>query len=244
MKEVVLITGVSSGIGNRLAHEYLDRGANVIGISRRSPEDLLQSDGFLHLSIDLSDERQISSELQQSLPEDWPIQTLILNAGILGQLADMKDTSLEDLKTLMNVNVWANKTVLDAVLQRYSTIKKVITISSGAAVNGNRGWSGYSISKVALNMLTMLYARENENVHFAAIAPGLVDTAMQDYLCGHKQDERFKSLEVLKSKRGTGEMPSPAEAAKKLILLFDSVEKYVESGGFVDIRHLPQFGQM
>jgi NAD(P)-dependent dehydrogenase (short-subunit alcohol dehydrogenase family) len=90
-------------------------------------------------------------------------------------------------------------------------------------------------------MLTMLYARENEGIHFAAVAPGLVDTAMQDYLCGHEPDTRFPSLESLKSRRGSSDMPNPSEASKKLVSLFDCVEKHVESGGFVDIRHLPEF---
>ena len=90
-------------------------------------------------------------------------------------------------------------------------------------------------------MLIMLYAREKEDTFFASVAPGLVDTAMQDYLCGQPDDSRFPSLDALKSKRGTDEMPDPAVAAKKLIAMFDSIEKVVPSGGFVDIRHLPEF---
>ena len=85
-------------------------------------------------------------------------------------------------------------------------------------------------------MLTQLYARENESTHFAAIAPGLVDTAMQDYLCGQPDDERFTSLEALKSRRGTDEMPAPNSAAKKLIPFFERVKTELESGKFADIR--------
>jgi NADP-dependent 3-hydroxy acid dehydrogenase YdfG len=36
----VLITGTSSGIGNALAHEYLKKGAEVLGISRSTDEEL------------------------------------------------------------------------------------------------------------------------------------------------------------------------------------------------------------
>ena len=241
MSQVVFITGVSSGIGFGLAREYLLRGSSVIGVSRRTPEPLLKDPKFKFAAIDLTDEHRVQSELPKLLPGVPKLDSVILNAGMLGELSDMKDCSLNQLKRLMDVNVWANKTVLDVILSRCQT-EKVISMSSGAAVNGNRGWSGYSISKAALNMLTMLYARENEQTFFAAIAPGLVDTAMQDYLCGTDPDSRFPSLDVLKSKRGTEEMPNAEQAAKKLISLIETAENHVESGGFVDIRHLPEIG--
>lgn len=240
MSETIFITGVSSGIGHGLAHEYLSRGDSVFGISRRQPADLLAFDNFRFAAVDVTDAEAVENELPRLLNARQTLDVAVLNAGILGRLADMKDTSLEELKRLMDVNVWSNKTILDVLLANCPTPRKVITISSGAAVNGNRGWSGYSVSKAALNMLTMLYARENENTHFSAVAPGLVDTAMQDYLCGHEVDERFTSLEVLKSKRYTDQMPGPVQAAKQLIPVFDSIEKHVESGGFVDVRQLPK----
>ena len=243
MSQTVFITGVSSGIGYGLARNYLDRGDTVLGVSRRSPADL-DRENFHFLSLDLCDTSALRASLPKFLAEYSAINTVILNAGVLGKIGDMKDTTVEDMKKTMDINVWSCKSVLDLLMQNCEKIDKVISISSGAAINGNRGWNGYSISKAALNMLTMLYARENPSVHFAAIAPGLVDTAMQDYLCGHESDHRFPSLETLKSRRGTNDMPKPFEAAKKLILLFDSVEIHVESGNFADIRHLPEFSQM
>ena len=244
MKQTVFITGVSSGVGHGLAHEYLNRGDAVIGISRRQPNDLLEYDNFRFASVDVTDQTAIENDVPGLFVDAKQIDTVILNAGMLGRLADMKDAPLEELKQLMEVNVWSNKTILDVLFAKCPVLKKVITISSGAAVNGNRGWSGYSISKAALNMLTMLYARENENTHFAAVAPGLVDTAIQDYLCGHVADDRFGSLEFLKSKRNTDQMPDPVQAAKRLIPVFDSIEKHVESGGFFDIRQLPNHALM
>lgn len=241
MSQSVFITGVSSGIGFGLAQEYLRRGDVVYGASRRTPDGLV-GDNFHFLSLDLCDTANVQSSLPKFLPANTNLDAVVLNAGILGSIGDMKDTSIAEMKQTMDINVWSCKTVLDALIHHCS-IKNVISISSGAAVNGNRGWNGYSISKAALNMLTSLYARENPDIHFAAVAPGLVDTAMQDYLCGHVSDPRFPSLETLKSRRGTDEMPKPDILAKKLVSLFDSVEKHVESGGFVDVRHLPEFSQ-
>lgn len=241
MSRAIFITGVSSGIGYGLAQGYLQRGDVVFGVSRRTPD--IDNPRFHFLSLDLCEAAGAQMGLCQFLQKDLELDTVVLNAGVLGQIGDMKDTSIDEMKRTMDVNLWSYKTVLD-VLVEHCQLRKVFTISSGAAVNGNRGWNGYSISKAALNMLTQLYARENPDIYFAAVAPGLVDTAMQDYLCSQAPDARFGSLEALKSKRNTEEMPKPDAAAKKLISLFDSAENHVESGQFVDIRNLPELNQL
>lgn len=234
----VFITGVSSGIGHGLAAEYLEQGWNVYGVSRRTPD--FENSRFHFQSLDVTDTAAIPAVLNQLLAGVPTLNHVILNAGVLGRVADMRDTTLEELQKTMNINVWSYKTVLDALFAMEIQLDQVVTISSGAAVNGSRGWNGYSLSKAALNMLTQLYSRENEDTHFAAVAPGLVDTAMQDYLCGHPEDVRFPSLENLKSRRGTPEMPNPREAAKRLISVFHSLQTVCPSGGFVDIRQLPE----
>ena len=234
----VFITGVSSGIGHGLVTEYLRLGWNVFGVSRRATS--FDSARFRFKSLDITDEPSVGPALKDLLSDVSRLDLVVLNAGILGELADMKDTQVSQLRHVMNVNVWANKLVLDALYSEPRQISQVVTISSGAAINGNRGWNGYSISKAALNMLTQLYARENETTHFAAVAPGLVDTAMQDYLCGHPSDDRFPSLENLKVRRGTEEMPDSTGAAERLVPLFEELPSLCQSGGFIDIRQIPK----
>ena len=239
MAKAVLITGVSSGIGRGLAAEYLKQGATVWGMSRRAPDDLLMSHpGFHFQSVDLTDAIAVEKCLSRLLADCEGLETVVLNAGAIGQIADMPEVSLKDLRALMDINVWANKSVLDFLFRRGLPIQRVISISSGAAVTGKRGWSGYAISKAAMTMMTQLYAREHPDTWFASVAPGLVDTAMQDFLCGQSPDPRFGSLEVLKSKRDTDEMPSPQQVAQPLIRLIEGIESRVESGGFIDIRQI------
>lgn len=239
MSENVLITGVSSGIGKGLAIEYLKCGATVWGVSRRIPDrSLLEHPGFYFRQLDLVCESTVDPCLKDLLDGCQRLDTVVLNAGAIGRMADMAEISVEEMRPLMDINVWANKWVLDTLFQRRLQIGRVIGISSGAAVNGNRGWNGYAISKAALNMLIQLYAREQPEVWFASVAPGLVETAMQEYLCGHPPDSRFGSLENLRSKRGTDQMPTPAIAGTKLKRLFDEIESRTESGGFIDIRQI------
>jgi len=235
--ENVLITGVSSGIGESLAIKYLQRGASVWGVSRRQPGPALEPyPRFFFRPLDLVCEAEVGPGLAALLNGCQRLDTVVLNAGAIGRMADMNAVSTAELRALMDINVWANKWVLDALFGQSLSVGRVIGISSGAAVTGKRGWNGYAISKAALNMLIQLYAREQPDTWFASVAPGLVDTAMQEYLCSHPPDSRFDSLDVLRGHRGTDRMPLPSVVGTELQRLFDRIESTVESGGFVDIR--------
>ena len=239
MANTIFITGVSSGIGRGLAAEYLEQGATVWGVSRRAPDGLLTGYSKFHFqSVDLTDAPEVEQQLPKLLAECEGLDTVVLNAGAIGRIADMPEVPLGDLRALMEINVWANKTVLDSLFRQGFPVGRVISISSGAAVTGKRGWSGYAISKAAMTMMAQLYASEQPDTWFASVAPGLVDTAMQDFLCGHSPDSRFDSLEVLKSKRDTDEMPKPEQIAGPLVRLIEGIESQVESGGFIDIRQI------
>jgi NAD(P)-dependent dehydrogenase (short-subunit alcohol dehydrogenase family) len=233
----ILITGVSSGLGKGLADVYLADGHTVYGTSRHSPEDLCRHPQFHFLAADLSDAAATATALPGFFKSVDRFEVVFLNAGVLGQVRDLIDCPLDELKQQMDVNLWANKLVLDALRQADVTVGQVLALSSGAAVNGNRGWNGYSISKAALNMFTHLYAQEWQQPHFTAFAPGLVDTPMQDYLCDQVDAERYPSVQKLKAARGTANMPKPQEAARRIIEVLPKL-KDLPSGSFADIRKL------
>ena len=232
----VLITGVSSGLGYGLAQAYLERGIKVLGCSRRTPEALIQQ-GLNFCALDFSDRVSSLPILNHWISEVGSIDLLILNAGVLGSIKDMQASTTEELKATMEVNLWANKWFLDICLSRCGLIRQVVGISSGASLSGSRGWNGYSLSKAAFNMLIKLYSSECPNTHFAALAPGLIDTAMQDYLTNLPADERYSPLEVLKKAKGTDAMPNGYECAQKLISIFPKLLNF-QSGGYYDIRKL------
>jgi len=81
-----------------------------------------------------------------------------------------------------------------------------------------------------------LYAPEMPDTHLAAYAPGLVDTGMQDYLCDEVDTDEFPSVQKLKDARGTADMPSPRQAADRLLELLGDLRENHESGSFVDVR--------
>lgn len=236
MTETVLITGVSSGLGHGLAKCYLERGATVYGCSRRKPDDLIEA-GLKFTSMNLADEAEARPALDRLIQDAAKLDLVILNAAKLGKIRDMADTPLDDLRETMEINVWANKWLLDAIYTTGISVKQVVAISSGASISGSRGWNGYSLSKAALNMLVKLYAGERGETHFTSLAPGLVDTSMQDYLTNLPEDERYAPLEVLKAAKGTEKMPDGENCARMLIKAFPKLLERT-SGEYADIRKM------
>lgn len=236
MPETILITGVSSGLGHGLAKSYLEAGAAVYGCSRREPKDLVEA-GLKFASVNLEHDEIGRPAFEDLIADVSHFDVVLLNAAKLGEIRDMADSPLDDLRETMEINVWANKWILDCLYSGGRTIKQVIGISSGASQSGSRGWNGYSLSKAALNMLIKLYAGERADTHFTALAPGLVDTAMQDYLTNLPEDERYAPLEALKEAKGTEKMPDGETCAKMLIEAFPKLLKN-PSGEYADIRKM------
>ena len=238
----VFITGVSSGIGHALAAEYLDQGFRVYGVSRRCPADLIEREGFFHRSLDLQDHGKTRETLAILLGDVERLDLAVLNAGVMGTFGDLGEVPLGDLQEVLEINVWVNKTVLDSLFSQGRRIDQVVAISSGASVNGNRGWAGYSISKATLNMLIKLYAKERPRTHFCALAPGVLRTAMLDKLLSLSPDDRYPSIEALRAKSDASQISDPESAAGMLVEAFGRLPGLIESGDYADLRTLPEPG--
>lgn len=235
LERSVLITGVSSGLGHALAEVYLQEGWEVLGVSRRVPEYLVARAGFRFASADLTEEDQVDVAVAELLPDSSFVDLAILNAGQLGELGDMAHIATSAMQSVMDINVWSNKRLLDRLLGKRLVRRQVVTISSGASVNGNRGFAGYSISKAALNMMTRLYSQEFADVHFCALAPGVFTTAMQDEIA-RMAKKGFEAFRALSDKRERGEMSNPQEAAEILHAVIGKLPELVDSGDYADIR--------
>ena len=227
------ITGSSSGLGLGLVRRLSQDGWQVYGCSRRGCD----LPGVHDIRVDLADEAAVAPALDRLLGEPEALELVVLNAGVLGEIRDLSATPLADLQRLMAVNVWANKLVLDWLYAWGRPVAQVVLVSSGAAVLGNRGWGGYALSKATLNMLARLYAHEFDGTHIAALAPGIINTAMMDHLCDEADAGAFPALERLRQARGTSAMPGPDEAAGRVLSVLPQLRRY-PSGSFVDIREI------
>ena len=163
MKKAVLITGNSSGLGLAFTQLYLGQGWTVFGMSRRGCP--LHHAYLRDVKVDLADAEAVPGALDLLLGEAAHLDLVILNAGILGDIHLLTQTPLTAIKPVMDINVWANKLILDWLHHDGMKVDQIILMSSGAAVNGNKGWNAYALSKATLNMLTQLYAAEFPDSH-------------------------------------------------------------------------------
>jgi len=178
---------------------------------------------------------EIYRHIEELLKDIKVLELVILNAGVLGKLKDMRETSLWEMEEVMRVNLWANKVILDSLHELGVKVKRLIAISSGAARNCNRGWNAYSLSKASLNCLIKLYSHEFPDTHMIALAPGLVLTPMLEEVM-REDEEKFPSVGRIKRSPKL----LPRDAARFIFDNLDLLGRY-ESGSFVDVRELPTY---
>lgn len=233
MTQHAFISGTSSGLGHGLAKYLAQHEWTVHGCSRRG----CQLPGVHDIRCDLTNYTALPDVLSRLLGDVPQLDLVVLNAGILGEIRDIATTPMADMKQVMEINVWANKAILDWLYASGKPVHQVVMISSGAAILGNKGWGGYALSKAALNMLAKLYAHELPTTHISALAPGIIDTPMMDHLCEEADAVAFPALERLREARGTDVMPDPLGAAIKIVSVLPALRER-PSGSFVDIREI------
>ncbi len=231
----VLVTGAHKGLGHALSAELLARGACVYALSRTEPDDLARHPGWRFVPCDLGDFAAIPAAVSTLLEGVDELDLAILNAGVLGDIKDLSLTSVDELRAVMDVNVWANKHLVDRLLDGSRRVAEIVGISSGAAQNGSGGWGAYSISKAALNLLLRVYSDEHPDVHFATVAPGVVYTDMIDYILTRPPHPHHPSLERIRTADGEGGIMDPASAAGNLLDRLDRI-RAAKSGSFLDVR--------
>lgn len=229
MQKNILITGCSSGLGLALTNYYLEKGFKVFGISRTKPN--IENLNFIHINFDLSQVDKIKEKLTDILENINEFETVFLNAGMLGKIKVLKDLSIEELNEVYTINVYANKELLDILMN--IKVKNIIIISSGASKNGYKGWASYSLSKAGVNMLVNLYSNEMINTKILAVAPGVIKTPMTDYIRFELDENIFPSVKKLND----GVVQTPEETAIKLDNLINKIENF-DSGSYVDIREI------
>lgn len=184
-KQVVWITGASSGIGEALTYAFAQRNASLI-ISARREEELKRvqqhcpkPEEIMVLPLDLSQSDTFAEKCAQVLQRFGRIDILINNGGI-SQRSLTKDTALSVDRTIMEVNFFGAVALAKAVLPTMIAQKKglIVNISSVVGKVGVPLRSAYSASKHALHGFFDAARAElyKENIHILNVCPGFVQT--------------------------------------------------------------------
>ncbi len=187
-----LITGVSRGLGYKIAKILLQQGAKVWGISRSHNECILQlqhkfGSNMQHLQFDISNLDAIKeSVFENFLSADVHLDGLVNNAAIA--YSDLvTNAKLQSLQEMFDVNVYAAMIFSKFAIRRmilHSTRGSIVHISSVCVREGYKGLSMYAASKGALEGFSKALAREwgRYGVRSNCVAAGFMQTDMSSSL--------------------------------------------------------------
>jgi short-subunit dehydrogenase len=175
---VVLITGVSSGIGQATARLLVDRGFTVFGTSR-DPSGVERIAGAEILPLDVCEEASVQSCVGSVLKQADQIDVLINNAGYMLSGA-VEEVSVEEAKKQFETNFFGVVRMVRAVLpgMRRQGCGQIINIGSLAGLVPIPFHGIYAASKFALEGYTEALYHELKplKVHVSLIEPGFFRT--------------------------------------------------------------------
>ncbi len=191
MTKLIVITGVSRGLGQAMTEQFIQLGHTVLGCARREVEveKLNQKFGSPHnfTALDVADEEQVKTWAQRVLADYAPPDLLINNAAMINDLAPLWQIPGEEFSRLVDVNIKGVANVL-----RYF-VPAMIDNGNGIIVNISSGWgrstspqvSSYCASKWAIEGMTRSLAQELPS-SMAAIPlnPGIIHTEMLEVCYG------------------------------------------------------------
>ncbi|MCH7398935.1 SDR family NAD(P)-dependent oxidoreductase [Belliella sp. DSM 107340] len=235
MKSLFIITGTSKGIGKALVELLSINSENqIIGISRSEVKS--KSSNFKNIPLDLNNFDMVRQSFDEIFTEgDFDRYVLINNAGWIGQIEHFGKLKSKNIRDIFNINTIAPALLMNEFVHKYSDLKNaermVVNITSGAAKKAIDGWSGYSASKAALNMMTQTAQREAEinktGIKFYALAPGVVDTEMQSAIRA-SSEKSFTSLPNFLDLKKNGQLNTAIDVAEKILFLIENHSKFPE----------------
>lgn len=237
MKQNVILTGVSNGLGLALCTSLLDQGHQVFGISRKRSPQLEELEArypqLLHWqSIDLAETAALRQKLATLIPKSTPIHAFINNAA-LGYDDLITNLQLDALEQMFAVNVLSPMlltkfSIRNMLLHRISG--NLIHLSSISAHTGYKGLAMYAATKGALEAFSKNTAREwgSKGIKSNCIVAGFMETDMTASLTKEQKDRIYKRTSL---KQAT-EIDSVVSTI--LFLLSDGASSITGQNLFVD----------
>lgn len=192
MKQIALITGASGGIGSAIAAKFAVSGYAVVlqyNTNHAAVENLIASfpadTDYLCLSCDLTDSDAIQTMVSEIHRRIGTISVLVNCAGVALKQKLFSETTDAEYRLIFDTNV-------RSMIQLTRLLSEDLLRNHGAVVNISSMWgvSGascevlYSASKAAVIGFTKALAKElaPSDVTVNAVAPGLIQTAMNQHL--------------------------------------------------------------
>ncbi len=224
MKIAAVVTGHSRGLGAAIASGLVMRGIPVLGLSRGRMPPMPDATARLEeVAIDLSDTESLRRWLVGDTLGEWVAGAdqalLINNAGLLGPVGAPASHDLQIVTRTLAVNVVAPLLIAAAFARAAASVpdRRIVHLSSGAGRNAIAGWSVYCASKAALDHHARTVAADGvPGLRICSLAPGVVDTGMQEELraCSSRDFPLHAQFVDMKRK---GALATPQSTANRFL---------------------------
>ncbi|GAA0960125.1 SDR family oxidoreductase [Kribbella koreensis] len=246
VRNLIWISGASAGIGAALAVSTPYADARVIDLSRRG--------GVVeHFAADLADpadwvrvEEHFAAELAGF---DGERVIFVHNAGTVVPIGSAATVDAAAYAQAVLLNSAAPQMLGRAFLRATAGLdceRQLVMLSSGAATKAYPGWSAYNAGKAAVEHWVRTVGLEEAAIEresagavkgcrVIAVAPGVVDTAMQGEIRA-VDEQAFPAVERFRELKRSGGLTTPEQAAAGLWAV---IEAQYPTGSVLDLRDLP-----
>jgi NAD(P)-dependent dehydrogenase (short-subunit alcohol dehydrogenase family) len=182
-----LVTGATRGIGREVARRLVEAGHTVYLGARdlQAGAEIAAAIGATPIQLDATDPDSIAAAVERLRNEVGSLDVLVNNAGISGDQRRPGEATLEDMRVVFETNVFGAAAVIDAFTPLLEASAAPVVVNVSSAVGSltlntapDSRWTmlAYPMSKAALNMLTIQYARAFPRWRVNSATPGLTAT--------------------------------------------------------------------
>lgn len=240
-----IVTGGGRGIGEAIALRFAAEGARL-ALAARTAADLERvaeacraagAECSTHV-VDVSSRKQV----HDFVTSVGPVDVLVNCAGIYGPIGPLTDNDLDEWEQALRINLlgtlYACREVIPSMVERGRG--SIINMSGGGATTPLPNFSLYAVSKAAVVRLTDTLASElkGTGVRLNAIAPGAIDTKLQDQVltAGERAGEIFHRM---RSMRESGKGSTPVDVPARLAVFLASDASECLTGRLISAPHDP-----
>jgi 3-oxoacyl-[acyl-carrier protein] reductase len=188
---VAIITGAGRGIGRAISLAFAREGAWLFLAARTEAELTETANACCEVGAkaqvmvtDVSNRNQVQRLVNTAVQEAGQVDILVNSAGIYGPIGPTSGIDISAWTQALEVNLFGPFYLCRSLMPHFIQRKqgKIILLGGGGATAPLPNFSSYAASKAGVARLADTLAEELKpyNIQVNVIAPGLVDTRLQD----------------------------------------------------------------
>jgi 3-oxoacyl-[acyl-carrier protein] reductase len=247
--QVAVVAGAGRGIGRAVAVAFAAAGARLV-LAARTESELRETAAACEehgasaevVVADVASAADVDALVAATVERFGPPDVGVNAAGVYGPIGPALDVDAKAWAQALTINLVGTFHFCRAVARPMAERRKgkIVVLAGGGATAPLPSFSSYAASKAGVVRLVETLAEElaDANVHVNAVAPGLVDTRLQDDVLA-AGDRAGPLLEKIRAARETGAGAVRPEVAAELALFLASADSGTLTGKLISAPHDP-----